>query len=733
MSKAKAMTKEEIQDAIQQYVSDATTYLDSELSPARATMTEYYQGKKFGNEEQGRSQYVSTDVRDTVLAMMPSLVRLFLPTSGHVFEYQARPKALGDVQQAVLYAEQATEFVNGPVLDQDNDGFSEIFAAFKNGLVQEAGWIKWWWEDTSTYQDYTAQRLDVTQLESLLADPDVEVRKQAVMEQGGVKFYTVDYRHWRYEGVARIACVPPEEILVSRDARNLRDAQYVAHRTEKTRSQLIEMGVPAKEIDEYGGASSEIAQSIEETARRGGISHQDQVPDPALQKHLWVESYVYLPLDGERADLVRITSIGPGAHVVGEPEPIARRPLCFLCPDPEPHVLFGGGVSRRVSDLQLMKSSVARAGADSLSRSLFPRRYYMEGVVDQQAMQSTAMGQDIAVRDGVLPAQAVLIETVEPTMDQALGMIGYLDTVKQQRVGPLPATLDPDSLQSTPEVGVKATVQAASEQLELIARVFANQLKELGKGLLQLLVDNQPRARIARLRGQYVEVDPRAWDAEMDVSVHVALGTEQKLGILAATAADQFQILSTLGPNNPACGLGQYLHTRKTMLQLQGIQDTTKFYNDLPVDWQPPPQPQAPDPNQLIAQAEMVKAQAQIEKQRLELERDKVQLQQDRTKMEAEFSAKIADMGLEREKMHLENDLKRDQLEAEIALKAAEINAKYGAQLDVAKLDAQIRQETSQRDAETTLEAARIKGNGQPKKKKMTISRAGGQTTVESE
>src|SRR5438876_245905 len=137
---------------------------------------------------------------------------------------------------------------------------------------------------------------------------------------------------------------------------------------------------------------------------------------------------------------------------------------------------------------------------------------------------STAISQDVPVFDGLPPAQAVMVEHFEWKGQDALALLGFLKQTEADRVGPTPTSLDPDSLQSTPQLGVKAVVQAASEQVELIARNFAaTGMKQLGRLLLRLLVEHQPRKRIVRLRGQYVEVDPRAWDAEMDVSINVAL------------------------------------------------------------------------------------------------------------------------------------------------------------------------------------------------------------------
>src|SRR5712692_6734905 len=332
--KRERMTREKIQDVCYQHITDATTHLEAELSPPRVQATKYYRGDKFGNEETGRSQVVLTDLRDTVLAMLPSLVRLFLPTSGRIIEYQARPKDTSQIDKAVAAASQATEVVNGVVLDQDNNGFLELHGAFKDALVRKLGTLKYWWEDSSTYQDYTANNCDVNQYENLVHDPDVEITKatkhmmaqqmdgapsaDATMQLGPIPLWDVEYKHWRREGFARFVCTPPEEILISRDARTREDAAFIAHRTEKTKSELLAMGVPEKDIDDWGGPSTEVMQSLEEIARRGGIAHLDKAAAPSEIRNLWIEAYPYLDLDGDGiSELCRVRLLGQDFHLIG--------------------------------------------------------------------------------------------------------------------------------------------------------------------------------------------------------------------------------------------------------------------------------------------------------------------------------------------------------------------------------------------------------------------------------
>ena len=71
------MDDAELQGIVGKEIEDAIDYIDNWISPVRATATQYYRGEPFGDEEEGRSQVVSMDVRDTVQAIMPSLMRIF--------------------------------------------------------------------------------------------------------------------------------------------------------------------------------------------------------------------------------------------------------------------------------------------------------------------------------------------------------------------------------------------------------------------------------------------------------------------------------------------------------------------------------------------------------------------------------------------------------------------------------------------------------------------------------
>ena len=158
----------ELQAIITQDLTDAVSYVDSDLSPTRAKGTEYYRGDLFGNEVEGNSKVVAMEVRDTVSAMLPSLMRVFF-NSENVVEFA--PRGPEDVKMA----QQATDYANY-VFQNDNNGFLTSYAIFKDALVRKCGIAKFWWEDEEKVriEEYTG--LDDQTLEMLMQEPGGEVK-----------------------------------------------------------------------------------------------------------------------------------------------------------------------------------------------------------------------------------------------------------------------------------------------------------------------------------------------------------------------------------------------------------------------------------------------------------------------------------------------------------------------------------------------------------------------------
>jgi len=633
-------------------VSDAEQFVDDELAPERALATKYYLGEQFGNEEDGRSKVVLTDVRDTVQAIMPSLMRVFFG-SERVVEFV--PHGPEDIAAA----EQATDYINY-VVTKDNPGFETFYAAFKDALVRKTGIIKWFWDDRRKVSTHTFSNLDQMAVAALLQEPDVTVVESSQDPATGL--YSLTLRREKKIGRPAICAVPPEELLVNRKARSLQDALVVTHRTDKTRSELVAMGYSEDDLATLS-FRSELLTNEERLARQAGVDFNDSSEDTSANNVItYYESWLRYDFDGDGiAELMRVCL---ASNQLLHYEPADEVPFAIFCPDPEPHRFFGLSMADYTMDLQLIKSTVFRNMLDSLAQSINPRVAAVEGQVNMQDLLNNEVGGIVRMR-----APGMVQSLDMPFVGQAaFPMLAYLDEIREQRTGMSKASLglDADALQSTTKAAVSATVSAAQQHIELICRIFAETgMKDLFRGLLRMSVRHPEVQRMVRLRNEWVQVDPRAWDADMDVTVNVALGygtNEERISVLMGVAAKQEQVMQVAGFDNPLVGAENLFYTYGKILELSGYKDVSRFFRD-PAQYEPPP-PQ-PDPAQMLAELQM-------------------------EQMRADMAVKGAELDIKKRQIALEQDFKRDQLDADIILRSRELEMKYQQAVDVEKIKAEL-------------------------------------------
>ncbi|MGE0653035.1 MAG: hypothetical protein AB7P12_15000, partial [Alphaproteobacteria bacterium] len=133
------MSEQELKAIVAAEIADATAFAGGRLAEERRRALDYYLGEPFGNEQEGRSQVVSTDVADTVEWILPSLLRIF--TAG---DDVVRFEPTGPEDEEV--ARQATEYVNW-IFQRDNRGFLTFYTLFKDELLQKNGIDKLWWDE----------------------------------------------------------------------------------------------------------------------------------------------------------------------------------------------------------------------------------------------------------------------------------------------------------------------------------------------------------------------------------------------------------------------------------------------------------------------------------------------------------------------------------------------------------------------------------------------------------
>jgi hypothetical protein len=664
------ISEEELQNIIRAEIDDAQDYIDDVISPERALAGQYYKGEPFGNEEEGRSQAISMDVRDTVQAMMPSIMKVFF-AANNVVEFA--PNGPEDIASA----QQATDYVNY-CLTRDNNLFNECYSTFKDALIRKNGIMKVWWNTEKNVTTHYFTGLDEATFSVLQADENIEVKDVEItygetmtmtpmgeMMQQTPPTYDCTVVRTVEKGRLCVQSVPPEEFLIDRRARSIETAEFVAHRRYVTVSDLVKMGYDFDEVQDLGYETLDDFEGNQEAFDRNPQAFVQITgrTDTTSRKVLYIEGYVYVDMDGDGiAELCRVCVAGT-ANKILHYEPCDFIPFVDFCPDPEPHTFFGMSIADVTMDIQLIKSNILRNTLDSLAQSIHPRTGVVEGQVNLEDVMNTEVGGIIRMR-----APGMVQPFTMPFVgQQAFPMLQYMDELRENRTGISKAAsgLDANALQSSTRAAVAATITAAAQHIELICRIFAETgMKGLFRKSLQLIAKNQDAPRMVRLRNTFVPIDPRVWDASMDVVVNVAIGTgsnEEKMAFLGQVAAKQ-EMLMQMGA--PLVDMQGYYNTLAQMMALAGYKDPTVFFKDpamMPPP--PPPAPPQPTPEEMLSQVQMEAIRADIQKKAAELE-------------------------LQREEMLRKDDRERDKLDVDMMIKAAEIEAKYGAQVNTANIEA---------------------------------------------
>jgi hypothetical protein len=699
------MDDTELQGIVAAELEDAVSYIDSDVSPIRAKGTEYYRGDPFGNEEDGRSQVVAMEVRDTVSAMLPSLMKVFF-SSENVVEYVPRGP------EDVAGAQQATDYANY-VFSADNNGFMTTYALFKDSLVRKCGIAKYWWEENeevkieeySGLDDQTVQILmqEDAEVKIVVSYPDpsmpMEMMQPQVdpatglpMQMPQPMLHDVQIKRNTKDGRIRIMAVPPEELVLDRRARSFDDAGIIAHRQMSTVSDLIGMGYDQEEIQE--NISSTDLDSNDEYLARQPLSTTMGSGDslnPMQQRVLYVEAYMRVDFDGDGIpELRKICCMGSGYTMVRN-LPASYIPFVDFPCDPEPHTspLEAMSIFDITHDIQEIKSEIMRNTLDSLAQSIHPRTAVVEGQVNIDDVLNNETGAIIRMR-----APGMVQPFSSPFVGQAaFPMLDYMDQMREDRTGMSKAAmgLDPDALQSTTKAAVAATVSASSQRLELQARILAEGMKKLFKGILYLMTTHQDKPRMVRLRNEWVQIDPRAWDASMDVSVNIGLGNGdlgERMQGLTMIAGKQEQIMQQFGLGNPVVTPAMYIRTIQKIVELSGFKDASSYFQALPADFQMPQSEPKPTPEEVLAQVQAQSIQADIQKKAAELE-------------------------LKREQMIRDDDYRRDQLAQDLMLKKYELELKYGAQISTAEIDAQQSMDREAMQQQTALVQSAVQAANQ--------------------
>jgi hypothetical protein len=699
---------------------------------------------KDNTNQPNRSTFVSTDVRDAVMMMLPSLVRLFGASEAPV---ALVPRSEAEVDTS----EQATDYVNYTFWN-DNPGFLILYGAIKDALTVKAGFVKWWSDTETEKQTKTFENISDEQIQMLtMEDPSAKVVDKGNPIPSGMPtppspppaaspppggppmpssaplgappspfpspmgalsgpmspagpppptiYDRVVIQFEKSKPLIKVAGVPPEEMRLDRYARTFKDSRIVGHERIVPVDQLVAMGYD-RELCLDHIQTSESAFTTEPQLRNPGRFMGTRLGDGVK----YGEWYIKIDRDGDGFPELRyICTFGEDREIVGDEDANRIKFAMFSC-DPISHTIIGDSLADYTEDIQRIKTNMMRAILDSAAESINPKTVINELMVDVDDALNDDLGAVIRTRGD--PANSVMFTNTPFLGQAALPVVQMLNEVLQRRTGLSDAAkgLDPKALQSSTMIGVEAVINGAQERTELVARVLCETgFKDLFTGLYNEICENPNQKRTLKIRGKFVPYDTGTFDASMAVEVNANLGKGSDMTRMLALnqiKQDQQLVISQYGLQNPVVGIPEMLNTIGDMMAIANIKNVGRYFRT------PTPQqmqmimstPKTPDPMAMAAQAQM-------EKVRSDTAKAVGQQQLDRERMQAEGKFKYdqlqAKTQYDMQKLQLDAQKSgADPAQIEREMQLEEQKAQHDMQLNQQKMmsDQQIAQQKAEND-----------------------------------
>ena len=632
-------------------------YYDSQISRERKKVVDFYNAVLPRPAHDGNSKYVSMDVYDAVESMKAALLETF--STGYK-TVRFAPQTGEDIR----IAEVATAYCDY-VANRQNNLFNVMQEVIHDGLVARAGIAKVYWDQREESYCEPIENLTEEELDALLAQDNVEIED---VEQDELGLFSGELRITSDASQVAIEAIAPEEFIIEPQCKSLELASFCGHRTTKTISELREMGYDEKLLDKIGDhedvemeTDPEVLSRHEEIGSDRGFNakgFQDQVRSITVY-----ELYIDIDIDGSGvAELHKVIKAG---NVILEKEKAYQKPFVPFVPLPIPHAFFGSNFGAKVVPIQTARTVLTRSILDHAMITNNPRYTVVKGgLTNPRELIDNRVGGIVNVSrpDAINPMpQAPL----NPFIFQTIQM---LDEDKEDTTGVsrLSQGLNKDAISKQNSAAMVEQLATMSQQRQkIIARNFANGfLKPLYQMIYQLVVENEPEAKIVEIAGDYIAVSPSDWGSKRDVTVELHLGYGEQ-----EQEAQKYLALHSMMSQDPTLSTmytAENQHKLMThVMEYNGIKNVKDYLT--PPSELPPPQP---DPN-----AEMA---MQMQQKQMELQERQTAV----AEMKAQMDAQIAQMKLQLEQLKAQNsfaiqsdsmDLKEAQLEHKQFVDRAEL------------------------------------------------------------
>ena len=745
----KAITDSEIRQAL-------GGHMGGKLSEARRKAEYYYLGLAKGDlsppDIEGRSTFVDTTIRNQIEWMTPTLMKIFT-SSENVVEFSATKE--GDEDKAEMATDyinhlfykknEGYRVLQSAIRDallqkagiikvwwddrveetkEEYKGLSDIDLAqlMKDDEIEPVEHSVYPDEDDAEQRQEALQHLTEQLQQAMQAaqhepPPPVDANGQPMPQMGqpsqamqavqGLQaqiaqinaqppkmLYDVSFKRTKEGGKLCIESVPPEEFLISRKAKNISDAPFVAHRVMRTVSDLKAMGYQNVDM-----ISSDDAQGAYSGERIERLSFDDDMPylntqDTSMDKSMrivWVtECYLKVDVDG--------TGIAGWRKIVRSGDQILENvecdgaPFAALVPIILPHRFFGLSIADLGFESQKLQTQLVRTALDNQFLQTNGRYFAVEGQCNLDDLLTSRPGGVVRVKQAGAVGR---LDQATGDTGGAMQMLAWVQDFAENSTGWTRQSqgVGAGGVQQQTATGMNIITNRDDMRLDLIARNFAEGgITDLFKLMIKLVGKYQNKKDVINVSGKWTNIDPREWKNQFTLNINVGLGTNNK-----EQQAQHLMGLMQIQEKGLQIGVAtpeNVYNAAKLYAQALGQKTGDKFFSD---PAKAPPRPPPPDPITMQIQAQAAS--------------DDKKLQADVQKHQAEQASRGQELQLEaqRDSLKSQHQAEVDMHKAQLDMQERQHGAELKAQLHLQQIE--FDKWKYQLEAETKILVAQISAN----------------------
>jgi len=672
------MTEMELLAVLNPAMQDAAIF-NGEFSALNAKYLKEYLGRPYGDEVEGQSSVVSTDVADVVESDMPSLARIFLG-SGDIISFEPNTENEAEVQEA----EDKSKYVNWIIRNQPNS-FATIHNWLKDAEIQKNGVVKYFIDESKEVETHEYEGVDQTEFAGIVeslkgADVDkvkVEVADQIEDEQTGL--FNISFRSTKECNEVRIINVPPESFLITKNASSIDDASLVGDRIRKTRGELIADGFKRDLVDQLPSIGDEEQREttiadIRNREQGGSTKTSSDIKNWSSETVEVKDLYVKVDFDGDGIAERRHVMISGNKVLINEP--FDHVPYASLSAILMPHKAIGRSRAEIVSSTQRQKTALLRGMLNNQYMVNNPRNVVhpdvdLDDMLDARVNGIVRLEEDTEIR----PQDAVYPLTVPYIGGESLQVLQYVDQARAQTTGAMLANqgLDSDAIGRETATRFEGVQDAAAAKIELIARNYAETgFRKLYEGIAWLVSRYQNTDAEFRVLGKAMTVNPANWRYKHHVQSNVGLGAgnnERLIESLQGIYGIQMQLKDK---QSLLVDDKDMFNTLSRITDGLGLPRTNEFFND----------PEVPDET-LLAQNEqlnqmVMQLQEQVQMMQNPLaDAEKIKQEAFLLKAQSDAQIKTTELAMKQQQFETTTAQQQEQFESKTAEKLTELEMKY--------------------------------------------------------